>query len=192
MAQEAQVTPKPSLTSVDGVIMGGLSGERVLVLPARFWNEVKAFLVKAYGSSVHEVLSRFAEEFGGTYASRMKASGMKPAQVLEAMGQMALTAGWGTVDFGGDMEGGKSLVIDVTDCAFCTVDEDVGTKTCDFLKGVAVGTAAAIYDKQFSCYHIEKEQGGVRVCRLTLSQTQQPKKANWKTAVYFPWMSDTK
>lgn len=180
-ALEARVIPS------DGVLSGAISEERVLVLPAKFWRDAKQFLEKSYGKSVNLVLSKFAEEFGRKYAEKLRARGMTPEETFDSLQKMAAVGGWGAVTVTGDIGGGGALLVDVKGCAFCAANRVPG-EPCDFMAGVAVGTADAIYGKEYVCEHVDVGPGTELHCALRLQKARRPVNPEWKTAANFPWM----
>lgn len=183
---EEEPKQKAATVSVDGVITGTLSEERAILLPARLWADAKQFLTETYGKSVNIVLSKFAEEFGRAYAGRTAGMGLTPRETFDALQKMAKVAGWGEVSVSGDVEGGSSLRVDVRGCAFCAANRDP-TEPCDFVAGVAVGTAKVIYQSDYVCDHVDVERERELRCTLGIRRARDSN-SDWRTAVHFPWM----
>lgn len=164
------------------------TGERVVLVPAVFWREVTEFLERAYGKSVNLTLLKFAEEFGAKHADVMKGSGLSSSETLKEMAELASEAGWGRVEVGGDLEHGRSLCVDITNCAFCPQAVLHAGKKCDFMAGVALGVARTTFGEEYSCSNEVHWEGGEAHCTLCLERAPAKKGADWKKAVYFPWM----
>jgi predicted hydrocarbon binding protein len=188
---ETQTVRKAGLIMGDGMVTGATTGDRLMVLPVKFWSDAKCFLEQAYGASIDLVLSRFAENIGTEYGEKMKKGGIGPAMALKALEEMASVGGWGSVKVGGDLESGKSLQVRVKNCAFCPVSREANGK-CDFMAGVSIGVARTTYGKDYACDHVETEQTGEANCVLTLTQRPRQDSKSWRTSVYFPWMMDSR
>ena len=178
---------KPGVSERDGILSGTVTHDRLMILPAKFWTAAKEFLEEAYGESVNVVLNRFARDVGNSYGELLKEHGVKPAEALEVMAEMAEVAGWGRVKCSGDTSGGSALVFEIANCAFCPVDRAARGGKCDFMAGVAEGLAKAIYDGEYSSDHVDASSTPELVCRLTIRKTNRTA-GNWRTAVHFPWM----
>ncbi len=190
MEEETQQTP--GLISKDGVMVGALTRDRVLVLPAKFWTDVKIFLERAYGRAINVALSHIAEEFGMSYAEKMENLGLDQVHALESLSQMAVVAGWGKVSIAGDTRTGEAFQVEVIDCAFCPMGQGIGDRRCDFVAGVATGVAKSLYRSEYVCNHARVELGTERRCTLSLKKRSEPDKTSWKTTVHFPWMIEGK
>jgi predicted hydrocarbon binding protein len=176
----------PEIIGSDGVMRGVVSGDRLIALPAKFWNDAKVFLGKAYGPSVNLVLSKFAEDFGRAYARRMLAEGAGRREAFRAMEGMASAAGWGRVRVSGDFEAGDALTVEVADCAFCLANSD-GDK-CNFTSGVAVGAASAVFGREYVNDHVDITRGDELRCVLSLRPSNRTSCPDWKPGAYFPWL----
>ncbi len=182
---EEAATRTPGIVASDGVMKGVASGDRLIALPAKFWNDAKLFLGKAYGSSVNVVLSKFAEDFGRAYALRILAEGAGVREAFSAMEEMASVAGWGRVKVSGDFSGGP-LTVEVAGCAFCPAS--LGGDKCDFMAGVAVGAAGAVFGREYVNDHVDITRGDELRCILSLRPSNRASCPDWKPGAYFPWL----
>lgn len=178
---------KPGLTIGDGIVTGALTHDRLLVIPARFWTEAKQFLEDAYGGSVNMVLNRFAQEIGRSYGKMLKGDGLKPGEVLGKMSEMASVAGWGRMEFSGDLKGGNTVEIDIANCAFCPAGAAARGGKCDFIAGVAEGMAKEVYGYDYKTGHVDASGEGGPKCRVLICKTDHPD-ASWKAGIFFPWL----
>ncbi|MDG6954897.1 MAG: hypothetical protein JRN33_07970 [Nitrososphaerota archaeon] len=183
---EEVATPTAGIVASDGMIRGVVSGDRLIALPAKFWNDAKLFLGKAYGTSVNLVLSRFAEDFGRAYAARILAGGAGVRDAFRAMEEMASVAGWGHVKVSGDFESGEHLTVEVAGCAFCLASPR-GDK-CDFMAGVAVGAASAVFGREYVNDHVDVTRGDELRCVLSIRPSNRASCPDWKPGAYFPWL----
>jgi predicted hydrocarbon binding protein len=178
---------RPGLNHSEGTITGAMTNDRLLVLPVRFWTQAKRFLEEAYGESVSVVLNRVAQEVGRSYGSILKENGYAPAEAFEALAEMASVAGWGKVEFGGDVRGGSRISVDIINCAFCSAEGARSGTRCDFMAGVAEGVAGATYGHEYSGAHMDVGGGAERKCSLLICKTDRAG-GDWKPAVFFPWL----
>lgn len=189
---ETETQRRPGLVSSMGVLKGAATGDRLLVVPAKFWAGVKGFLESAYGSSVDMVLTRFAEEWGEEYAERRIADGLKPQDVLSSLEEVATVSGWGELKVSMDSDRGHKIEVQVRNCAFCNAAPATHVGRCDFMAGVAVGVAKSAYGREYECVQTEVKEGEERTCKLVLDERKKDLTTDWKTSVYFPWMTDSK
>ena len=174
----------------EGVMTGTLTGDRLMVIPAKFMVNAKEFLRKAYGDSVRLVLNRLAREIGLSYGNLWKENGLAPSDSLRLLADTAQGAGWGGLGIEGDPEG-KKLTLTVTNCAFCTAESQGADGKCDFMGGFAEGIAKATYGREHRCDLVQSSLEPVRKCVLSLTEASDQRKENWKTGAYFPWLIET-
>lgn len=179
---------RPGWTEHDGVMTGTVTNDRLLVLPAKFWTSAKLFLEEAYGDSVNLILNRFALEVGLSYGEMLKAGGMKPEEAFRVLSEMATVAGWGKVDFSGDVARGTEFLVEITGCAFCPAESAGKNGKCDFIAGVAEGLAKATYGSEYKNDHLDVTGEGVKKCILHVGRVKESD-GDWKRTVYFPWIA---
>lgn len=182
---------KPGMESKPGLITGSLTGERLIVLPTRFWTEARGFLEKAFGKPIGVLIHNFARESGADIATKLKAKGISTPEAIDTIKEIAELLGWGRVDVSGDTKDGSKLLFKIANCAFCSYADRQGRKECDFMSGIACGIAGVFYAKPYHTKLIDSMAGDGQYCEFELLETRRPDQ-NWKTSVYFPWMIEKK
>ena len=182
---------KPAWIQGDGVITGAVTGDRLIVLSARFMAEAKRFLQDAYGPSVRTVFAKLAKEIGMSYGKMWKETGMNPAESFGLLAEMGTKDGWGSIKIDGNFKEGTKIQVDVTGCAFCTAGSGGADGKCDFMAGLLEGMAKTTYGREFECRLTERAGTPVPGSTLKLKESNAEKDGNWKTAIHFPWMLES-
>jgi predicted hydrocarbon binding protein len=175
----------------EGVIQSSLTGDRLFVLPVSFWTEAVQMLEKAFGKPIGVVMEHFAEEYGTFVAAKTAAMGLEPESAVETLKEVAAAQGWGKIEVTGDTKRGSRLAFAIENCAFCKAKRGSEKKGCDFMAGLAVGVAEKFYGRPYQGVLQEGSVPGEH-CLIELKETSEAKKAAWKSAVYFPWMIDSR
>ena len=154
-----------------GAVFNEMTGERVQVLPAILWKELRARLEKGFRGKAQAINSEIGSILGSAFADQFMKRVSDPEVLVERMAEVAAAAGWGIFSTSGDTRYGSSFTVTVANCAFCDGEGLADSPQCDFLVGVVSGIAERVYGTPHRVLETGCTALGECVCRVEVEET---------------------
>jgi predicted hydrocarbon binding protein len=154
-----------------GAVFNELTGERVQVLPAILWKELRGRLAKEFRGEAQAINSEIGSILGCAFADQFMKHASDPQVLVERMAEVAAASGWGIFSTSGDTRYGSKFTVTVANCAFCEGESLADSPRCDFLVGVISGIAGRVFGTPHRVQETSCAASGECVCQVEVEET---------------------
>lgn len=154
----------------EGAIKTRAAGSRVFFIATRGWAVIERRLFKVFSSGASVMLSEMGNGYGRGAAKEVMGYVKDPSVILQVLSELSAAAGWGVIEVRGDVQGGSSIDVVITRCAFCADGEKSHEPRCYFITGVTAGVASEAYGAAFRATESQCVRKGDPICLVHLER----------------------
>ena len=153
-----------------GSVTSLLTNERMQVIPAIKWVELKEKLTQETHEYAPLVVVRLGAALGSAFIEEMMSELSDPESLAKHLSDLAAAAGWGVISMTGDLRYGSRYTVAVANCVFCHDEDLASAPQCGVLEGILKGMADRVYGTPHKVREDRCAAMGEALCQLSVEE----------------------